>query len=110
MSRFLCLAAIVFAMTFMVAAAPVVAPEKLGVFDAMAKELLARLEPPRPEKPGFVGKLIDKYKKWKGIGGPPRVAIWPFDREPVPVPKLLARSWNEALLRPRPDAGDRGWA
>ena len=98
MSRFLCLAAIVFAMTLTVAAAQVAAPEKPSVFDAMAKELLARLEPPRPKKHGFVGKLIDKYKKWKGIGGPPRVAVWPFDREPVPIPKLLARSWNEALL------------
>lgn len=98
MSRFLCLAVVVFAMTLTVAAAQVAAPEKPSVFDAMAKELLARLEPPRPKKHGVVAKLIDKYKKWKGIGGPPRVAVWPFDREPVPIPKLLARSWNEALL------------
>jgi len=33
--------------------------------------------------------------RWRGGW---KVAVWPFDREPIPIPRRLAQSWNEELL------------
>jgi hypothetical protein len=41
---------------------------------------------------GFKGNL---KARWKGGW---KVAVWPFDREPIPIPRKLAQSWNEELL------------
>jgi TolB-like protein len=55
----------------------------------------------------LAGELLDGFKNrnvnlkerllthWKGDL---KVAVWPFDREPIPIPQKLAQSWNEELL------------
>ncbi len=76
--------------------------EKQSVFAIMADKLLGKLEvrQPEPQKKGLISRLADRFKKPENIikHGPPRVAIWPFDRAQIPVPKSLARSWNDLLL------------
>lgn len=58
-------------------------------FEAMAGDLLAGLAKQESVKDRLLAK-------WNGNW---RVAVWPFDRgEPIPVPKALARSWNDQLL------------
>lgn len=63
--------------------------KKLTAIQMLAGELLVGLN---RRSGGFKEKILAKWKGgWK-------IAVWPFDREPIPVPRKLAQSWNEALL------------
>ena len=103
MVRLLCMAImVIITLSPALAEKQATAQETQSVFDIMADKLLGKLEvrQPEPQKKGLISQLADRFKKPKNIikHGPPRVAIWPFDRAQIPVPKSLARSWNDLLL------------
>lgn len=66
--------------------------EKEDIFEGLAKELLAKLNPHRNSPPNQV------IREDKPKDGPLRISIWPFEISELSVPEPLAQSWNESLL------------
>jgi hypothetical protein len=66
----------------------------------------------------LAGELIDGFNhrtvSFKGLmarwGGGWKVAVWPFDREPIPIPRKLAQSWNEELLNALVKGAPKGYS
>jgi len=67
----------------------------------------------------LAGELLDGFKnrnvsfkgqllaRWRGDW---KVAVWPFDREPIPIPRKLAQSWNEELLNALVKGAPKGYS
>jgi hypothetical protein len=58
------------------------------VIEVLAGEILDGLKRRTVSFKSLMGRLRGGWK----------VAVWPFDREPIPIPRRLAQSWNEELL------------
>lgn len=64
--------------------------EEDASFDAMAKELLQKLE-------NTAQWQMDKYLSMVGMGEAKSVAVWPFKEDEIPVPKSVADRWTKLL-------------